>query len=80
MNGHLRLSYDVNNERTLVLSQEKHDGPVTAEIRNRDGSLCGDDGFVIQPGEMVMLMNYYRYIKANDIRDDFINPYGRKEK
>ena len=29
--------------------------------------------------DMVMLINFYRYIKDHDIQHDFVNPYGKKE-
>lgn len=28
---------------------------------------------------MVMLVNFYRYIKGNDIQHDFINPNGKNK-
>lgn len=34
----------------------------------------------ISEGDMVMLMNYYRYVKDNDIQDDFINSDGLNDK
>ena len=80
MNGYLKLSYDVNNAQTLTLSQERHDGPVTVEITNPKGVVeYAGDRYTIQPGDMVMLLNLYRHIKDCDIRNDFINPYGRTE-
>lgn len=30
----------------------------------------------ISAGDFVMLINLYRYIKDNDVQNDFINPYG----
>lgn len=30
----------------------------------------------ISAGDFVMLINWYRYIKDNDVQNDFINPYG----
>jgi hypothetical protein len=31
----------------------------------------------IPNGDMVMLINLYRYIKDNDIQNEFINPNGK---
>ena len=33
----------------------------------------------ISAGDFVMLINLYRYIKENDIQNDFINPYGKNK-
>lgn len=35
---------------------------------------------LIDEADFVMLMNYYCYIKDNDIKDEFINPNGKNEK
>lgn len=65
-----KLTYDVNNGGTLELIQRGHDGTV----------LIADDSMskteFIPAGDMVMLINLYRYIKDNDIQNDFINPNG----
>lgn len=39
---------------------------------------CWNDGttFSIPQEDLINLLEYYRYIKENDIRDDFINPNG----
>ena len=39
---------------------------------------CWDDGttFGISKEDLINLLEYYRYIKENDIQDDFINPNG----
>lgn len=51
--------------------QKDHDGTVIVSSAGRED--------YISNGDMVMLMNLYRYIKDNDIQNDFINPY-RKNK
>ena len=33
----------------------------------------------ISAGDFVMLINWYKYIKDNDIQNDFINPYGKNK-
>ena len=33
----------------------------------------------ISAGDFVMLINLYKYIKDNDIQNDFINPYGKNK-
>ena len=76
MNGYLHLTYDVNNGQTLILTQEKHDGDVT--LVRGDGGIRIPER-TIPPGDMVMLLNLYRYIKDHDIQNDFINPFGRNK-
>lgn len=68
-----KLTYEVNNGRQLELIQRGHDGTV----------LIADDSIskteFIPAGDMVMLINLYRYIKDNDIQNDFINPTGKNK-
>lgn len=66
-----KLIYHTNNADALEISQDTQDGP--AMITTSAGS------YTIPAGEMVMLFNWYRYVKDNDIQDDFINPDGRRE-
>ena len=65
------FSFDVNNQGTLTLYQNEHNGAVEL--------VGGSDGkrWIISAGEMVMLLNWYRYVKRYDIQDDFINPGER---
>lgn len=69
-----QLTYNVNNGKTLALVQRRHDGAVM---------ICGADIYskteFIPAGDMVMLVNFYRYIKDNDIQNDFINPNGKNK-
>lgn len=64
------ISFDINNGGKLTLEQENHDGKI---IVKRDGKEC----YSISPADMVMLLNLYRYTKANNIQNDFINPHGK---
>lgn len=68
-----KLTYNVNNGNKLELIQRGHDGTV----------LISDDSIskveFIPSGDMVMLVNLYRYVKENDIQNDFINPYGKNK-
>ena len=67
-----KLTYNVNNGGTLELIQRGHDGGVMIV-----GGLGKTD--YISNGDMVMLINFYRYIKDHDIQHDFINPYGKNK-
>lgn len=67
-----KLTYDVNNGGTLELIQRGHDGTVLIAGTNNTSKTE-----FISNGGMVMLINFYRYIKDNDIQHDFINPYGK---
>ena len=66
------LNFAVNNGGVLTLEQKTFDGSVTilSNIKTTE----------ITPGDFVMLLNYYRYVKENDIQCDFINPYGKNER
>lgn len=68
-----KFTYDVNNGGTLELVQRGHDGTVL---------ICGISASKtnrISAGDMVMLVNYYIYIKDNDIQNDFINYHGKNK-
>lgn len=68
------ISFDVNNGGALFLEQRAHDAPVRVERREGD---YVDRVDIIGAGDMVMLLNLYRYVKDNDIQNDFINPEGK---
>lgn len=72
------LSYDINNGRQLELIQREHDGSVLIVRKDSNGEHepIPDNEAFISAADMVMLINYYRYIKSNDIQNDFINPGG----
>ncbi len=63
-----KLTFNVNNGEKLELSQSEHDGTVYINKFNK-----------VSPGDMVMLINYYRYVKRENIQCDFINPNGRNK-
>ena len=66
-----KISFDVNNGGKLELIQRGHDGTVL--ICDKSAS----NTELIPAGDMVMLVNLYRYIKDNDIQNDFINYNGK---
>jgi transcriptional regulator with XRE-family HTH domain len=65
---------DVNNGQTLFLSQVSKDGDTILD--RWDGTKMEYERS-IPAGDMVMLLNFYRYVKDNDIYDSFINPEGK---
>ena len=68
------IEIEVNNGQTLFLTQVSKDGDT---ILNRwDGDKMEYER-TIPAGEMVMLLNFYRYVKDNDIHNSFINPEGK---
>lgn len=69
-----RITFDVNNGRTLELEQDKHDGAVMIShgLSGRLRASC-----IVPAGEMVQLVNLYRYVKRYNIADSFINPDGQ---
>lgn len=70
------IEIEVNNGQTLFLTQVSKDGDT---ILNRwDGDKMEYER-TIPAGDMVMILNLYRYVKDNDIYDSFINPEGNKK-
>ena len=59
------ITFDINNKQTMLIAQGKHDGDVKLIIStagtNEESKLD-----VISAGDMVMLMNYYRYQKEHN--------------
>jgi len=75
------ISFNINNGRTLELVQRRHDGDILIICKDLKGyheSIPDNEAF-ISNGDMVMLINYYRYIKSNNIQCDFINPNGTNQ-
>lgn len=70
------IEIEVNNGQTLFLTQVSKDGDVV--LHRWDGETMQFER-LIQAGNMVMLLNLYRYVKDNDIHNDFINPDGKNK-
>ena len=70
-----KLTYSINNAGKLELVQRGHDGTVLIMDSSRENQKERKSNY-ISAGDMVMLINYYRYIIDNDIQNDFINPNG----
>ena len=74
------ISFDTNNGGKMKLIQRKHDGTClisTEDEKGLNNSLLSDKEALISNGDMVMLLNYYSYVKRYDIQNDFINPDGK---
>lgn len=67
------IALNVNNGQTIYLSQVSEDGDTILD--RWDGDKMEYERS-IPAGDMVMLLNLYRYIKDNNILNDFINPKG----
>lgn len=63
-----KLTFDTNNGGILTVEQKEHDSCI--QVSN---------GVKISAGDFVMLLNYYIYVKNNDIQNDFINYWGKKK-
>lgn len=71
------LSFKVNNNGVLSMRQNVIDGTVKVyRLEKNNGYKQITE---IPAGDMVMLVNMYKYIKENDIQNDFINPYGKNK-
>ena len=75
------IEIDINNKGILRVYQSDSDkirGGISVESVSYNGEIYRRD--LINEGDFVMLMNYYRYIKDNDIKDEFINTNGINSK
>lgn len=71
------LSFKTNNNGILNMIQHEIDGKVIVKRLEKDKSYKTIT--TIPAGDMVMLINMYKYIKENDIRNAFINPNGKNK-
>ncbi len=69
------IEMNINNSRVMQLAQQGRDKNITFTTYDLDSGIvdCEKD---ITACDFVMLMNYYRYVKDNNIQCDFINPKG----
>ena len=69
------LSFKTNNGGILNMIQHEIDGKVIVKRLEKDKSYKTITS--IPAGDMVMLINMYKYIKENNIQNAFINPDGK---
>ena len=74
---HNTLSFKTNNNGILNMIQHEIDG--TIMVKRLEKNKGYQQIAEIPAGDMVMLVNLYKYIKENDIQNDFINPHGKNE-
>lgn len=75
------IEIEINNNGKLRVSQTEADKArygIALESIDEKGNIDRRD--LISEGDFVMLMNYYRYVVDNDIKDEFINPTGLNDK
>lgn len=71
------IDIKINNGRTMRILQtesDKNREGIGIETFDSNGNL--EERELISEGDFVMLINYYRYVKEYDIKNDFINRNG----
>lgn len=68
------IALKLNNARLMNIMQNEVDGDVKVKVLT---DKAYEEFCDIPSGDMVMLMNLYKYVKENDIQNDFINPCGK---
>ena len=71
------LSFKTNNGGILNMIQYEVDGNIIVKRLEKNNGY--KQIAEIPAGDMVMLVNMYKYIKENDIQNAFINPHGKNE-
>lgn len=61
-----RIEMEINNGRTMQLAQQAYDGTILFTTYNTESGLV-DHEEDISPGEMVMLLNYFRFQKEKGL-------------
>ena len=70
------MLFHTNNQGFLNVEQITTDADV--KVRTGTNNIV-EHIEEISAGDFVMLINWYKYIKGNDIQNDFINPYGKNK-
>ena len=70
------MLFHTNNHGFLNVEQSTTDAPVKVRTGTNNTVERIEE---ISAGDFVMLINLYRYIKDNDIQNDFINPHGKNK-
>ena len=67
------IGLEVNNERMIRIRQNALNGPITVRVLSAPydafGSSSLETMFEISPGDMVTMLNWYRYQKENGNED-----------
>lgn len=71
------IEFKINNDQIIQIHQSEQYGEVHVDIGRFSGEYLRNCS--IPAGDFVMLLNLYRYIKENDIQNDFINPNGKNK-
>lgn len=75
------IDIGVNNNRIMRITQTESDkvrNGIGLKTLDEKGNVDRND--LISEGDFVMLMNYYSFVKDNDIYDEFINITGTNRK
>ena len=75
------LKLSVNNGRFIKITQTESDkarNGVGLKTIDQNGNIERND--LVGEEDFVMLINYYKFIKDNDIYDEFINQNGTNNK
>lgn len=75
------IDIEVNNNRIMRITQTESDkvrNGIGLKTLDEKGNVDRND--LISEGDFVMLMNYYSFVKDNDIYDEFININGINKK
>lgn len=75
------IDIEVNNNRIMRITQTELDkvrNGIGLKTLDEKGNVDRND--LISEGDFVMLMNYYSFVKDNDIYDEFININGINKK
>ena len=70
------MTIEINNKRKLFISQTYYNNSIN--VATYDDNNEFESEYSIPASDFVMLLNLYRYLKDNDIRNDFINPNGKE--
>ena len=69
------LSFKTNNNGIMNMIQQELDGKIIVKRLEKDRGYKTIT--TIPAGDMVMLVNMYKYIKENNIQNAFVNPNGK---
>ena len=61
----MKMTFKVNNGRTIEVFQARDDGPVYVTRYDSKGEKKKENGDIISAGDFITMFNWYRYQKDN---------------
>jgi len=58
-----KISFDINNQMTIEINQERHDGTIYVTKLSDKGTM--EDSYNIEAGDFITMLNWYNHQKRS---------------